>query len=61
MELIPLSEFEKRYPWPSATALRGWRERLKGRVDGIFYRCGSRILIDPEAFFNYVKSNPDSK
>lgn len=54
-ELIPFKEFAKRYPWPTETALRGWYQRIGKDHPEVFYKCGKRLLIDPQAFFSMIK------
>ena len=58
--LIPLAEWPKHHPWPTAPALRfyHYNGKLNGfEAHGVVKRIGRRILIDESAFFRWVDSN----
>lgn len=53
MALITIKQFSKKYPWPSEDGLRTMIYRK--RVEGAITRCGRRVLIDEDVFFDIVK------
>jgi len=62
--LIPLAEWPKHHPWPTAPALRfyHYNGRLNGfEAHGVVKRIGRRILIDEAAFFRWVNAQPGNK
>lgn len=53
--LIPLTQWAKHHPWPSASALRQLVYYADKRgFNDCFKRVGRRVLIDQEAFFAWV-------
>lgn len=59
--LIPLADWPKHHPWPTAPALRFYvyNAKLNGfEKHGVVKRIGRRILIDEAAFFDWVDAQP---
>lgn len=62
--LIPLAEWPKHHPWPTAPALRFYvyNAKLNGfEAHGVVKRVGRRILIDEPAFFRWVNAQPGNE
>ena len=59
--LIPLAEWPKHHPWPTAPALRFYVYNAKSNgfeKHGVVKRVGRRILINEAAFFRWVDAQP---
>ena len=57
--LIPAAKFNEYHPWPSVSALRWmiFHSKTNGLDDyGVIKRAGRRVLIDEQAFFNWIES-----
>ena len=59
--LIPVSKWSDYHDWPSVGGLRSliFNEGLNG-FRSCIHRVGRRILIDEQAFFEWVKKNRSS-
>ena len=53
--LLTVSAFTKKYPWPPAGGLRHliFNEDVNG-FNKVIRRVGRRVLIDEDAFFDWV-------
>lgn len=59
MELMPLTEYCKKYPWPKIHTLRWIIHKTQvelGKKPPFITKFGKRILIDPKEFLEWVKS-----
>jgi hypothetical protein len=56
--LIPASKWNDFHPWPPKGGLRHliFHEKTNG-FDKVVKRCGRRVLIDEERFFEWINSN----
>jgi len=54
-KFIPLTDWHKFHPWPSTSALRHmvFRREING-FSKVVKRAGRRILIDEQAFFQWM-------
>lgn len=54
-KLIPVPDWNRHHPWPSPAALRNliFLEQTNGFARCV-RRCGRRVLIDQEQFFQWV-------
>ncbi len=62
IRLIPLTEWPTYHPWPPVGGLRHLvfnADRMNFRH--VFKKCGRRILIDEQAFFEYVEEQNAAK
>lgn len=56
--VIPLTDWSKYHPWPPLGGLRHLAFHAKQNgFDRVIRRVGRRILIDEDAFFDWVQSN----
>jgi len=56
--LIPLSDWNRHYPWPPVGGLRHLMfHRESNGFAPAFVKCGRRVLIDEVEFFNCVARN----
>lgn len=56
-QLIPLTAWPKYHPWPSIGGLRHLVFFAKENgFEKVIRRCGRRILIDENAFFQWIDS-----
>ena len=55
-KLIPVRDWNKLHDWPSESGLRYliFNSATNG-FDKVIRRVGRRVLIDPDAFFNWVE------
>jgi hypothetical protein len=53
---IPATQWNEHHPWPPIGGLRHliFFEKTNG-FDKVVKRCGSRVLIDEQAFFQWVE------
>jgi hypothetical protein len=55
--LIPVPEWTKYHPWPTAPGLRHLIfHRAKNGFERVIVRCGRRLLIDEAAFFDWART-----
>ena len=62
LNLIPVTEWSKHHAWPPIGGLRHliFHEKKNG-FHKCVYRVGKRVLIDEEAFFEWVAEQGDAK
>lgn len=61
-KLIPLTMWNKFHLWPSIGGLRHLVSHAKKKKFAhVVVRAGGRVLIDEVAFFEWTKSNQDSR
>ena len=61
-QLIPVSEWNKRHPWPPVGGLRHLIFFAKSNgFDKVIRRIGRRVLIDEAAFFHWAEKQGDTK
>ena len=54
-KLIPVTDWNEHHPWPPIGGLRHLIFNAdKNGFDAVIKRCGRRVLIDEEAFFEWV-------
>jgi hypothetical protein len=55
--MITIKQFCERYPWPTESGMRAYIFRAADLgLTQAFHRIGRRVLIDPDKFFELVKS-----
>ncbi len=61
--LIPLTEWNKHHAWPPIGGLRHLVFFAESNgFNKVIRRVGRRVLIDEEAFFNWIEANnPDAQ
>lgn len=56
--LIPIPDWKKRYDWPKESTIRYWIFHAdENGFNKAIVRVGRRILIDEEAFFQWIQNN----
>lgn len=61
-QLIPVSEWNKRHPWPPVGGLRHLIFFAKNNgFDKVVRRIGRRVLIDEKAFFQWAEDQGAAK
>jgi hypothetical protein len=61
-QLIPVSEWNKRHPWPPVGGLRHLIFFAKNNgFDKVIRRIGRRVLIDEASFFQWVEKQRGGK
>lgn len=60
--IIPLADWPKFHPWPPLGGLRhlAFHAKTNG-FDKVLHKVGSRVLIDEDAFFQWVTQNNSKK
>jgi hypothetical protein len=57
--LIPLEKWKDYHPWPTSGGLRNLiyqkDKPLTKSFEKVYKRCGNKILIDEQAFFDWVE------
>ena len=58
--LIPVTQWNKHHTWPSLGGLRHliFHAKTNG-FDQVIRRIGRRVLVDEQAFFQWVKAQND--
>jgi len=60
--LIPLTEWSKLHPWPPIGGLRHLVFHAKENgFDSVIRRVGRRVLIDEQAFFEWIEAQNSKK
>lgn len=55
-KLIPIPQWNKHHPWPSVPGLRHLVANAKEKhFESVVVRAGGRVLINENAFFEWVK------
>lgn len=58
--LLTVKQFAASYPWPTELGMRSYIfQSKKNGNEHCFPRVGRRRLVDPKAFFEWIKSNHD--